>query len=669
MPTCRDINSVGVHEAGQFTFGEMGVLPALLATGSGALVVGGSGVLLNSCLGNRNLDVVLPLFSLPSLAYCADGVLQLASVTMNPTFDHTALPWYPSSRTGLFTVAQVICGACFSVLAVIGERPGGVVEATLNAPLHWLNSSRGWAASIAVACRHVAVRQGPCATATALHTLGAILLFFAVTPKRLQQTLDDVVERAANAATAVFSAVYAVVQRILPKIIAAIVAVLQHPLLLGVYTAVIEPAWCTLSPLALPLATAAVSRSCWAAVSSATVSIDLRSAAWWPIVLGYAACGTAAAVSSAILAVHAASKVAGAHRFDPLKSSVAATTLCGFARLIQTPHVLLRSACWQAMHLLWPPVRYAYRVVLEAYARVTDFVLFEAPIVGIPAVLTVNYYVFSAISNGGVVTTTFDAVTAAVGSAIEWVLQRIVSVVQPPQLSGGVAPSRVGIDDATFALVLIATAQVVAYGVVYGSLRAVVALAPLPPAQTNGTPPPPNDTLSAADLNSIAETMRDPRQCAACAFGPVDHRGCANLVTHHGERGVSNRCPRCDWFGSSLNAWPPWDNRAHTAEGLAALRVTAWSDVVVVIRAASKALVIPCVVSQSFSFVNSSTSTCAPHASRVRPQTHLNQRVVRAHELPLAQPLRAGGSVKHYVSSSFEALFVYLLSALSHSPP
>ena len=29
------------------------------------------------------------------------------------------------------------------------------------------------------------------------------------------------------------------------------------------------------------------------------------------------------------------------------------------------------------------------------------------------------------------------------------------------------------------------------------------------------------------------------RQCGQCGFGPVDHRGCSNLATHHGEVCVS----------------------------------------------------------------------------------------------------------------------------------
>ena len=76
--------------------------------------------------------------------------------------------------------------------------------------------------------------------------------------------------------------------------------------------------------------------------------------------------------------------------------------------------------------------------------------------------------------------------------------------------------------------------------------------------------------VSVEDLNAIAATMDDPRQCGRCGFGPVDHSGCANLMTHHGERreggrriwgggggGVNNSCPRCGWLASSLTDWAP----------------------------------------------------------------------------------------------------------------
>ena len=54
--------------------------------------------------------------------------------------------------------------------------------------------------------------------------------------------------------------------------------------------------------------------------------------------------------------------------------------------------------------------------------------------------------------------------------------------------------------------------------------------------------------------------------CGKCSFGPVDHANCADLRSHHGEdRGsgvkVSNACPKCGWFSSSIADWPPWDGR------------------------------------------------------------------------------------------------------------
>lgn len=85
-------------------------------------------------------------------------------------------------------------------------------------------------------------------------------------------------------------------------------------------------------------------------------------------------------------------------------------------------------------------------------------------------------------------------------------------------------------------------------------------------------------------------------------FGPVDHRGCDSLRTHHGEvatdRGgggghISNACPRCGWFTPSLREWPAWDGLCQTEEGRGVLRRRAWNEAAVLVRASSKALVVP----------------------------------------------------------------------------
>ena len=57
-----------------------------------------------------------------------------------------------------------------------------------------------------------------------------------------------------------------------------------------------------------------------------------------------------------------------------------------------------------------------------------------------------------------------------------------------------------------------------------------------------------------------------------------------------GGAAVSNACPRCRWLVRSLDAWPAWDG---SPVGAAVFRHRVWGEVVVAVRAASKALVLP----------------------------------------------------------------------------
>ena len=43
--------------------------------------------------------------------------------------------------------------------------------------------------------------------------------------------------------------------------------------------------------------------------------------------------------------------------------------------------------------------------------------------------------------------------------------------------------------------------------------------------------------------------------CPKCKFGPVAHAACADLTSHHAQGGVSNKCPKCGFFGSSISEW------------------------------------------------------------------------------------------------------------------
>jgi hypothetical protein len=96
----------------------------------------------------------------------------------------------------------------------------------------------------------------------------------------------------------------------------------------------------------------------------------------------------------------------------------------------------------------------------------------------------------------------------------------------------------------------------------------------------------------------LRSSMPSARQCGRCFFGPIEIKGCSDLVAHHGQvlaRGghamltrnrsrahdddlrandgavepssgststllsIDNRCPRCSWFAKSADEWPRWD--------------------------------------------------------------------------------------------------------------
>jgi ribosomal protein L37E len=85
----------------------------------------------------------------------------------------------------------------------------------------------------------------------------------------------------------------------------------------------------------------------------------------------------------------------------------------------------------------------------------------------------------------------------------------------------------------------------------------------------NAWPLPANPSpLSASDLGRIAALMERPKRCCACGFGPVEHAGCSDLRTHHGQpllggvgrpSTVSNACPHCGFVGSdAMRDWAKW---------------------------------------------------------------------------------------------------------------
>jgi hypothetical protein len=65
-----------------------------------------------------------------------------------------------------------------------------------------------------------------------------------------------------------------------------------------------------------------------------------------------------------------------------------------------------------------------------------------------------------------------------------------------------------------------------------------------------------DQTLAALPENEqITNGNTDCYLCPKCKFGPVAHAACHDLTSHHAHGGVSNKCPKCGFFGSSISQW------------------------------------------------------------------------------------------------------------------
>jgi hypothetical protein len=58
-----------------------------------------------------------------------------------------------------------------------------------------------------------------------------------------------------------------------------------------------------------------------------------------------------------------------------------------------------------------------------------------------------------------------------------------------------------------------------------------------------------------SESEQITNGNTDCYLCPKCKFGPVAHQACSDLVSHHGSQGVSNKCPKCGFLGSSISDW------------------------------------------------------------------------------------------------------------------
>lgn len=325
-------------------------------------------------------------------------------------------------------------------------------------------------------------------------------------------------------------------------------------------------------------------------------------------------------LSTLVLALHAACqatpRVVSSHLADPLRSSIFTAALSGMSHAIAFPWSALRCVWVRVLlPLLGPLLRWTGNVLSRLFSLAV-----HVPFLSIPLTIAFNVLVLWAAREHAA---WLQAQAAHGGAMLGWLGQAVVGL-------RTVSLHRAIGTDAGFALVLMASLQVATYYVVGGSVQAV--RRSVRRASTG-------DALSAEELGAIAGTMSDPRQCGRCGFGPVDHAGCDSLSSHHGEVAmgrssganlVSNACPRCGWFVPSLRAWPAWDGLYATAEGRAVLRQRAWSEVAVLVRASSKALLVPYMLLQLGTRLGMPTSLAAAIAiSYLLPWAIENARTFR----------------------------------------
>jgi len=350
-------------------------------------------------------------------------------------------------------------------------------------------------------------------------------------------------------------------------------SIAQHPWVVSFYRWVVLPVWTWTTPWILPLATGAISFSCARAVmqtllsGTSSVSGDVV-----PLLLGQVFVGASAALSCCVLLGHNLENLLLEQSSDPLRRPVIYYSLRTLALLIASPWRITQAT---ALLIFDHVLMHLGNCVIGIFKCAV-----EVPLLAIPVILGVNILLLRAYSEAGA--GWLKLLGEHTGSLAAKLVQGIARVQDSTSFSA--------MSDSTFAVVCIALGQIGAFATVR------LILERMPVGETDSVLR--NSGVSAALLDEVASTIRDPRQCARCHYGPVDFDGCSNLRSHHGERRsdgsvVSNACPRCQWFSASRDSWPRFDMQLHSRRGRTVLRQRAWGDVAMVVRAGAKALIVP----------------------------------------------------------------------------
>ncbi|CAK0803604.1 unnamed protein product [Prorocentrum cordatum] len=337
----------------------------------------------------------------------------------------------------------------------------------------------------------------------------------------------------------------------------------MHRLLSSWLLALLQPVWYRFHTLVMPAVMACVALAChrdvlrrWGAYRPGLdQSLELATNAF---------CGGAATVSVFILGIHGIVRVwSPGSEPNPLQATCLLIFLESSAWVISLPWRALRSV---GDLLVAPVVRrlvhhagpFLYRAQLFAEVR---------PLCAIPVVL---------LASCGL-----TVLLQSLGDLARLLPERL------PIADTLHADFKGPVTDSSFAMLLIASVQVTIYTMVDSCLAKL--------RQVRRTPT--LESVDAEERQNLAATMQDPRQCPSCGFGPVDYAGCADLRAHHQEHRRSgaytnNSCPGCGYFSPSLDSWPPFDGDMQTPAGQSMLCQRKWNEVVVIVRAVSKALLL-----------------------------------------------------------------------------
>lgn len=507
-----------------------------------------------------------------SVFFLADGLLQAPGVVFCSSATD---PWpltYPTTHTGLLVVVEIFFGLELQVKSFFKDYQ------FLGVQLFRLYAA---ACSRFMAARLV---PNPGTLRVLLLMVAAYNLYAALVPKRIRDAIGPVVKKVwhslmhwAGRAASCFHRL--LTGRLWSAISKLFWRLLENPWVVELQSRFFGPLWRLLSPWLLPVATATITTSsCRAAAESAVTFSASLSPDSATTLLGQAVCGVAAVVSTVILALHAASRLCGLvgrQLLGPLDSQPVAEGLLRLAAGLALP--------WKMSKRAWRFAVNALSMFLSGPVATTiDFAVLH-PLLALPVLLFTSglwYYLCFASQHGLLFVA---AAASAFGGAVQATFGGAF---------GGFIVLQQGsfeqIADSTLVVGLCAVAQVGTFAMAESILFSVRAVR----GRSN------NNELDSEELNTLANAMRDPRQCGRCAFGPIDHAGCNNLATHHGQvtvgrPAVSNACPRCRWFVSTLSAWPKWDGLLRSPQGRRVFRLRAWGELVVCVRAAAKAMVLP----------------------------------------------------------------------------